>query len=73
MARMFRLTRDVGPKECHWLDETIPKGTSLKEYTGYTYGCIGPTGIACCYPCDSDAPMPPEFTEIPHSALEPAP
>jgi hypothetical protein len=60
--RIFRTTRVVSED---WLTEDIPKGTVLYEFTGVTYGCISPDGIACSV-YEGENP----FMEIPIDALE---
>lgn len=63
----LRLTRDVAPEECSWLDDTLVKGTIWYEYFGHTYGCVGP-GVACTK-IEHELP----FLEIPRDALTPSP
>ena len=58
----FTTTREVTRKECHWLREDIPEGTTLYKFTGATYGVIG-DGIAMTM--DGDTP----FFEIPRDAI----
>ena len=58
------VTRSVTPKECPWLDETIPEGTEIFKYTGYDYGCISSSGTAVGF-ADGETP----FFEIPNNAL----
>ena len=43
----YQLTRDVTPQECSWLKRTYYKGERVQAFIGFTYGCIGPNGIAC--------------------------
>lgn len=59
------VTRTLTKAECHWLDEPIPEGTIVYPFTGYTYGCISPTGVAVCLRPETTAP----FTEVPADAL----
>ena len=59
----YELARDVTKEECHWLKEDVKKGTIVYEYSGHTYGCIGPHGIAV----SSDGDIP--FFELPYDAL----
>ena len=61
----MKLNRIVTKEECSWLDEDLPKGTELREYTGYTYGCVTPEGIACVKEY-GDTP----FFEVPREALQ---
>lgn len=60
----LQLIRDVTQSECHWLSRDFKKGEVLYEYTGCTYGCITPDGIACSL--DGEIP----FFELPESALK---
>ncbi|WP_460791122.1 hypothetical protein [Nocardioides maradonensis] len=53
------------PDECSWLWESIPAGTVVHEYTGHTYGCISPAGIAVSDVLDKEP-----FFEIPLDAIE---
>jgi hypothetical protein len=66
--RSFTTARDITPEECHWLDETVPAGKTVFEYTDNTYGCISPAGIAV-----SDEPHATPFYELPRTALDPRP
>ena len=43
---MAKLNRDITNAECFWIEETIPKGTIVEEFTGCTYDCITSTGTA---------------------------
>jgi hypothetical protein len=61
----LRLTRTVTPVECDWLSRTYRMGEIVCRYTGPTYGCCRPEGMACSD--DGDIP----FYELPRSALEP--
>lgn len=61
----YVVNRDVSKKECYWLKETIVKGTTVYEYLGYTYGCVG-TGMAVSLKKDC---IP--FFELPGDALTP--
>jgi hypothetical protein len=36
----FILNRDVTPQECHWLAETVAKGTAVYRCTNPTYGAV---------------------------------
>lgn len=60
----FVLTRDVPVSECPWLDRDMKAGETVFDFTGCTYGCVGPDGIAC-----SERPGEHPFFEIPRSAL----
>ena len=64
---MVRLTlkRDVLMEECPWLDRDMKAGETLYRFTGPTYGCIGPNGIAVSMEPDMNP-----FFEIPAQALE---
>lgn len=66
MAPKLKLTRDVTPDECEWLDRTFKAGETVFEYHGATYGCCG-AGVACC---EVDGENP--FFEMPQDALAPA-
>ena len=61
---MLKLTRTVEPSECSWLDRTYFEKEVVFEYTGHTYGCISPRGIACSE--DGETP----FFELPGDALK---
>lgn len=58
------LTRDVTMNECRWLLRDYRKGEKLERFTGATYGCISPDGIACREPSRE------EFFEIPRNAIK---
>ena len=60
----IKLTRDVTPDECGWLDRTYKKGEILYEYHGCTYGCISNNGTAC-----TETPNQTPFFEIPNNAI----
>lgn len=62
---IYKVTRDITPKECPWLDKTIVTGTIVHEYNGYTYGCIAPEGIAVTTVKDETP-----FFEVPFAALD---
>jgi len=64
MAKL-RLTRDVTQEECPWLDRTFKEGEEVFKYTGYTYGCVTGSGIACTL-VENETP----FFELPMSALD---
>jgi hypothetical protein len=61
----LRLTRDVTPDECDWLDRTWSEGDIVLQFFGATYGCVTGSGIACSY---GDGP----FFELPADALKEA-
>ncbi len=61
---IYKLTRDVTPEECPWLDRSFVKGTIMYEYSGCTYGCVGPTGTAMTLVENTEP-----FYEIPNTAL----
>lgn len=58
------LTRDVTPEECDWLHRTFTKGEHVVLFTGATYGCVAPNGIAASV----DGKNP--FFELPLDAVE---
>jgi hypothetical protein len=60
----YRLIRPVVREECHWLDDDLNAGEIVERYSGPTYGCITPRGIACCW----GGKLP--FFELPKDALE---
>jgi hypothetical protein len=64
MNEIYKVTRDVTPKECDWLDRTFKKGEIVYLYTGCTYGAIG-SGIAVTEKLNE---LP--FLEIPLNAIE---
>lgn len=59
------LVRPVTTKECPWLDRDFDAGETVFIYSGHTYGCIGPGGVACSLGPDNETP----FFELPMSAL----
>lgn len=61
------VTRNVTKEECPWLDQDIRKGTIVYSYPGYTYGCIGPHGMAVSHEYDTTP-----FFELPRVVLEAA-
>ena len=61
---MLKLTRTVEPSECDWLDRIYFKNEVVFEYSGCTYGCITPDGIACSE--DGETP----FFELPRNAVK---
>jgi hypothetical protein len=64
MARRLKLLREVTIVECPWLKEDYPKGKTVYEYNGATYGCISNAGVAV-----SMRPNKTPFFEIPKDAL----
>jgi hypothetical protein len=60
------LIRDVTPEECDWLTRTHHKGERVYRFTGATYGCCTPSGLAC-FDGGEDDP----FYELPLDALTP--
>lgn len=60
----YKFIRNVSRKECSWLDKDFQKGDEIFKYSGYTYGCISLSGIACC---EEKGKEP--FFEIPTNAL----
>jgi hypothetical protein len=62
----YRVTRDVTPTECPWLERVICRNERVFIYTGHTYGCVGPGGVAVVKQPGSDEP----FFELPRNALE---
>jgi len=69
LSGVVRLTRDVGVRECGWLDKDLRRGTRFRVYRGPTYGCISPTGIAVTFLGEDDGP----FFELPRDALAKGP
>lgn len=59
-----RLTRDVRPSECSWLERAYKRGEEFYMYDGHTYECISDGGSALSE--DGDTP----FFEIPNNAFE---
>jgi hypothetical protein len=64
MSEIYRLIRDVTPKECEWLPRIFKKGEILYLYTGCTYGAID-YGVAITEKLDE---WP--FLEMPLDAIE---
>jgi hypothetical protein len=60
---VYKLTRDVTKDECTWLNVDLAKGTVVYKYQGYTYGCIGPRGMAVSLARGG------AFLELPRDAL----
>jgi len=69
MTTMFITTRDITSSECHWIKETIEKGTVVYRFSGATYGCIGPGGVAITF--DEGGANP--FFELPGNSLKELP
>jgi len=65
MAKEYEITRDVTKSECHWLDKDWPAGSRVFRYTGPTYGCVSPRGIAV-----SEKPDETPFFEVPRDAVQ---
>lgn len=61
---VFEITRDLTTDECHWLSETIKKGTLVYKYHGHTYGCISHRGTAVTKEHNK---LP--FFEVPYNAI----
>lgn len=59
------LTRTITTTECSWLDHPLKKGTTVFRYTGPTYGCITPAGVAVLL-----EPREFPFVEIPRNAIQ---
>jgi len=64
MPQKFKVNKTILKSECYWLNNDIPEGTELYEYTEHTYGCIG-DGIAC-----SMLPNKTPFFEVPLDNLD---
>lgn len=60
------VTRIVSPQECPWLDKHILPGETVTKFTGVTYGCIGPEGVAVTW---SEDPEAYPFFELPLDAV----
>jgi len=58
-------TREITTKECPWLRQDIPAGSTFFEYLGRTYGAVSATGIAVSV---SEGKRP--FFEIPANAVK---
>lgn len=61
----FQTTRLVTMEECPWLDDDVERGTVVYRYSGVTYGCIGPDGLAVTLEPDTTP-----FFELPLTALQ---
>lgn len=46
MSEKLVLKRDVLQSEYHWLKRDFKKGEEVYRFLGYTYGCLGPSGVA---------------------------
>lgn len=64
MNRIYRFIRDVTVEECGWLSRDYKSGEEVYEFTGVTYGCISPAGVAVS---EFDGENP--FYEIPLDAI----
>lgn len=64
--KRYRLTRDVTPDECRWLDRVVPRGAVVWECKRFAYGVIG-DGASVCW----ERGRRPAF-ELPWDALEEA-
>ena len=40
------LIRNVTREECPWLPSDLAEGLRVERFTGHTYGCISPGGVA---------------------------
>jgi hypothetical protein len=65
--RAYRLKRTLDNTELDWLDDgdVFEEGSIVYEYTGPTYGCITPAGMAC-----TRVARQTPFVELPLDALE---
>jgi hypothetical protein len=66
MVDKYKVKREVTRTECPWLHENINEDTIVYRCVQWTYGCIGPNGIAVTL--DKDGGYP--FFELPYLALE---
>ena len=57
------LTRDVTVQECRWLEKDLTAGERFHVYTGNTFGCISPEGLAVQPLSENDESSP--FMELP--------
>ena len=57
------LTRDVTTQECQWLENDLIAGERFHVYTGNTFGCISPEGLAVQRLGEEDESSP--FMELP--------
>lgn len=57
------LTRDVTTQECRWLENDLIAGERFHVYTGNTFGCISPEGLAVQRLGEEDESSP--FMELP--------
>lgn len=67
MTTTLKLIRDVTAKECPWLGRDFLTGETVYKFTGHTYGCIGPNGIAV-----SGEPGETPFFELPRASVSEA-
>lgn len=67
MPEKLQITRDVTKSECPWLDADVPAGSVVYSYTGATYGCVGPDGLAVTLEPDTTP-----FFQVPRDAIKPA-
>ena len=63
--RTLVTTRAITLQECPWLPQAIEKGTTLVQFTGGTYGCISPSGVAAKFSDNNHEP----FFEVPLDAV----
>jgi hypothetical protein len=59
----YVVTRNITVKECPWLEDTVPEGTVVTEFTGCDYGCVSPEGVAVTLHGET------RFIELPKNAL----
>lgn len=60
LTSILKITR----KECHWLERDIEPGEEMYLYSGQTYGCISPDGVAASLK-ENETP----FFEIPMDSV----
>jgi hypothetical protein len=61
---IYRMKRTVTVEECHWLRYDMKEDSLVYSFNDHTYGCIGPTGVAC-----SMSPNDGPFFELPEDSL----
>lgn len=61
----LQLTKRATPQEYPWLTRVYEKDEIVFKYFKPTYGCISPSGVACCA-IDSQEP----FFELPKNILK---
>lgn len=66
MNEKYIVMRDIGIEECPWLREPIYEGEVLRAFTGPTYGCVSPGGVAIVR-VNPDGSV--RFAEVPWSAV----